>query len=178
MHRPRPLLLAGLCALVLASGCASQGTPTAEPAPSASPSTSPSGSPSSGTDEGEDGSESQDEAAYPVVTLTAASASGRCAVPTAARLRLADGAWSGTVTDAGDGSVTVVTDRTWAGEEAGTLRLDVLDDVDLLLDGLALEVDEDVLVAASGSQVMVCGFSGEETAARTRLYERAFGTTA
>ncbi|TIC81949.1 hypothetical protein [Nocardioides sp. GY 10127] len=173
--RRLPALAAAGLLLTLAAGCAGDGEPTSAPAPAASPSSGTTSDPAS--DPASDPGDGASGTAYPVVELSLAAASGRCAVPTAARLALADGAWSGTVTQAGDGVVVVETSYTWTGRHAGTVELDVLDDA-LVADALHLRVGDEVLLAASGSQAMVCGYSGPRTRGLARLYERAFGSDA
>ncbi len=116
-------------------------------------------------------------AAPSVTELEAPGATeGRCAVPSAALLVQADTALAGTVTAVEGDQVTLSVDQWYLGgatdEVVVTAPPEALSD---LVGAVEFEPGAHYLLAATGGQLMACGFSGVVDDARTTLYDQAFG---
>ena len=158
--RRTPLLAAALLsATLVVTGCGADGPvamPTVDGVPSASTST---------------GSSPTLELGAP----PAAAAAARCAPLEPAFLTGMDVAVDATVTDVGDGTVTLDPARWWSGGPADSLVLRDSSELARLLGGVPeFEVGQRYLVAASRGRVAVCGFTAPWSAELEAVYAEAF----
>ena len=114
----------------------------------------------------------------PTVTTLAARASSdaRCMVPSAEVLSGKPVAFSGTVESTDAGTVTLVPDRWYAGDETDLVEVQGPSErMSILLESVAFEDGERYLVAADASgDVMACGFSAAYSTELAKVYEEAF----
>jgi hypothetical protein len=107
--------------------------------------------------------------------LTIATAQGRCMAPDPTTLAQAETAFAGTVTDVSEGVVTLEPTSWFAGDHTDVVTVTQAESgISDLIGAVDFKVGRDYLIAANRGAVMVCGFSGERTAALSTLYERAF----
>ena len=109
------------------------------------------------------------------LALPGEAAAGRCMMPDPEVLGRADVAFDGEVVSVADGRVVLRPTQFYAGGPADQVEVDQASESmqDLVL-GVRFEEGRRYLVAASGGNVMICGFSGVYAAQRARLYEEAF----
>ncbi len=109
------------------------------------------------------------------LALPGEEAAGRCMVPTPAALGRADVAFDGEVASMDDGRVVLRPTLFYAGGPADQVEVDqASESMQALVLGVRFEEGQRYLVAASGGDVMVCGFSGAYDEQLARLYEEAF----
>lgn len=106
--------------------------------------------------------------------LTASGGSARCMAPSPEVLAQQEVAFEATATGIADGVVTLEPVRFYAGDPTDQVTVTVPDHTALLEPGLEFEAGKDYLIAASGGEVIVCGFSGEATPELRTMYEEAF----
>jgi hypothetical protein len=115
----------------------------------------------------------------PTVTeLTApdGTASGKCMVPSAATLKQQTLAFEGTVTNLTEDRATLRVSRWYAGEPTDLVEVQApSEDMQALIGAVAFEEGGTYLVAATGQDLAVCGFSGPNTPELAALYAEAFG---
>lgn len=112
-----------------------------------------------------------------VLELTAPADAGaqRCRVPDAQALGGAQVAFDGEVSGVADGRVTLVPTRFYTGGPADEVTVaQGAASMQDLVGAVGFEEGQRYLVAATGSQVMVCGFSGPYDAQLAELYAAAF----
>ncbi|GEP36450.1 hypothetical protein NPS01_01130 [Nocardioides psychrotolerans] len=113
----------------------------------------------------------------PTVTELAAGAptQGRCMVPSAEVLSNAQVAFSGTVEAVGADVVSLTPDRFYAGEVTDVVEVRTEPAMMQALVGVVdFQPGQRYLVAATGGEVMVCGFSGAFAPRLESLYVAAF----
>ncbi|MBI5088239.1 MAG: hypothetical protein HZB15_05105 [Actinobacteria bacterium] len=115
-------------------------------------------------------------AAPPVVlAVPAPDAMAMCMAIDATILGDVDLAFGGTVTEVGDGTVTLEVDRWYeGGGDATTVQLTTPPNFTAALDGVDFVAGGRFLVTATGGQVNSCGMSGAATPELEQLFEQAF----
>lgn len=116
-----------------------------------------------------------DETVAPTVLQLPASVAARCAPPSADILGTFEVAFRGSVSSTEGGTVVLEPEEVYAGAVGDTVEIAAPEEslVDLI-GAPRFEVGTSYLVAASGGEVAVCGYSGPATRALERLYARAF----
>jgi hypothetical protein len=105
----------------------------------------------------------------------AAAYSARCMVPTSAVLARQTVAVDATVTTIAGGVVTLTPSHWYAGDPTDLVRVQAPpQDLQALLGAVRFQEGGRYLVAASGGQVAVCGFSGPWSSRLASLYADAF----
>jgi hypothetical protein len=105
----------------------------------------------------------------------AAAYSARCMVPTSAVLARQAVAVDATVTTVAGGEVTLTPSHWYAGDPTDVVRIQApQQDLQALVGALRFHEGGRYLVAATGGQVAVCGFSGPWSSRLASLYADAF----
>ncbi|MGZ4447875.1 MAG: hypothetical protein ACXVWZ_14795 [Nocardioides sp.] len=105
----------------------------------------------------------------------AGGTTGKCMVPNARLISQQSLAFEGTVQSIAGGVVTLVPTRFYTGSATDLVKVEAPSaDLQALVGAVKFEEGGRYLVAASGGQVMVCGFSGPYTADLAGLYQQAF----
>lgn len=157
ISRTSPLLVA-LVALASLSACGNEADNTSK------------------TDASKD-STSESTAAPGAVELTAdASATDKCAVPSAEMLATFDTAFEGTVTGLEDGTATLSVDQWFTGSDQADTVTVVTPSKDLqdLLMAVDFTEGKTYLVSSTDGRVTLCGFTAEKTPELEALYETAY----
>lgn len=121
----------------------------------------------------ETGGTPSDEA--PLALQLPASGSARCGATDARVLARADHAFDGRVEEVTGTDVTLTVDAWFAGGEEVTVLVTTLRGARSTERFPTFVRGERYLVAASGTQVMVCGYTGRWQPRLARLYQDAFG---
>lgn len=165
------VLIAGVGAVVLLDrdgGSAPAAAPSSDPSAGEQPSSS------AGSEPGTDGTGTPAGEAT-VLGVPAGVGSARCAVPAAEVLSRQTLAFDAVVTEVADGLVTLSPSMFFAGEPTTQVQVQAPPEV---LQQLLLAVDfqegERYLVAATGGEVAVCGYTGAWTPELEQLYLEAF----
>lgn len=163
------VLIAGVGAVVLLDR---DGGSTPAAGPTSEPTTSGASSPSDGGDAASTGVPTGETT---VLGVAGGAGSARCAVPSAEVLARQTLAFDAVVTEVADGLVTLAPTMFFAGEPTTQVQVQAPPEV---LQQLLLAVDfqegERYLVAATGGEVAVCGYTGAWTPDLERLYLEAF----
>ncbi|MBF4161535.1 hypothetical protein [Nocardioides acrostichi] len=111
-----------------------------------------------------------------VTTIRAGSGvDGRCMTPTADRLAAADIAFSGTVTSLEGGIVTLDPGDFYAGKATDVVEIEApSSDLSGLVESVDFRAGQRYYVAATGGDLMLCGYSGADSPDIEQLYATAF----
>lgn len=111
-----------------------------------------------------------------VITLNSTGEpAGRCMLPTPEDLADKPLAFAGTVSAVDDSTATITVSKLYAGGPADVVRVRFLAPGLVTDQAIDFAPGEQVLVAAVGSRVAACGYSGQATADLQQLYDQAFG---
>jgi hypothetical protein len=113
----------------------------------------------------------------PLTLQLPTTGSGRCGAPQVSVLARADHAFDGTVETVTGTDVSLEVDRWFAGDDGGLVLVTTVRGAQATERFPDFQAGERYLVAAAGTEILVCGYTDRWSRALDDLYQQAFEET-